>query len=739
MATILPPLTWENGFAEPAQTATWADKDNNLTENGEKSHHVIPPSDEPLTSTVHNSLGFNAIRTWPTIYNGTESPHGVPNWWRPSEEVDVLICGAGAFGLEMAVTLVRQGVIFRIIDKAESPLLAGRADAVHPRSLELLHSWGLAEEFHEEGPIMDHTASYKDGKQLFYGRTYQSDSRYRGIHIITQGQIERIYIRDLLRHQILVERCAFIDGFEVQNDSSTMHPVRATIKNTKTGRTDVVRAKFLVGADGAASSIRKQLKIPFDGISTDIFWAIMDCKFDTDHPYFTTFGVVMNSEHGGCIIVPREDGYTRQVKYHEVNAERAQTLTRKIHADPCSPTSGETGGRVDDHAMTVEEVLEQTNKIFAPWTVRFAAPLSWFAVWKISERVARSFSSPDLRVHLGGDAAHIHSVLGAFGLNSSIYDASNLGWKLGLCVQNRAQLSSLLPTYDCERRLFANRVIRASGAYLRFICNSRIPLAELRGLGDDLEIHSETLPLLDGTREADLKFLRVFFGRHDKFLLGLETPHTTSVICPAKAEHGPRTPVTVLNGRRAPNPRVSFKSDATGYLYDKLTGVARFHILIFGSDLRGPVRERIARFSQQALGSTGFFTKFGGSVMFNVVLVTKALPSETAKLLQPDDEKDELMHLREHATIVYDDRSPDEDGHYCYGINHARGAVVIVRPDLWVGVSAWPEEVDVPETYFAGFLVEQHVNRLGHGKLAGINSRGVGNHNAVNGLPKRTK
>lgn len=300
-------------------------------------------------------------------------------------------------------------------------------------------------------------------------------------------------------------------------------------------------------------------------------------------------------------------------------------------------------------------------------------------------------------------------------------------------------MSSLLPTYDCERRIFANRVIRVSGAYLRFICSSKIPLAELRGLGDELETHSETLPVLDGTREADLRFLGEFFGRHDKFLIGLETPRTTSVICPPVAENESKRPITVLNGRRAPNPRVSFKSDATGYLYDKLTGVARFHILIFGSDLRGSVRKRIARFSQHTFGPTGFFARFGGSAMFNVILVTKALPFETEKLLQPDDEEDELMHLREHATVVYDDRSPDEDGHYWYGINHARGAVVIVRPDLWVGVSSWPEEVGVLEAYLGGFLVEQNVDFLGSGKVARINSRGVGNQNAADGLAKRTK
>lgn len=349
----------------------------------------------------------------------------------------------------------------------------------------------------------------------------------------------------------------------------------------------------------------------------------------------------------------------------------------------------------------------------------------------VSERVARTFSSPDLRVHIGGDAAyvfvlypvgsitnlllnsHVHSVFGAFGLNSSLYDAANLGWKLGLCVKNVAKPSSLLPTYDNERRLFANRVIRCSGSYLRFICNSPLPLPELRGLGKELEIQDEKLPVLDGSREADMRFLGVFFERNNKFLFGMETPIVPSAICPPMSTGAKQTPTTLVNGVRAPNPRVCLETSRTAYLYDKMTGVSRFHIVIFGSDLRGPVRKRIARFSQRALGPGGFFTRFGGSGRFNVVLVVKALPREKDDLYRGEGDGDDtlvedndLRYLRDVATVVYDDRSPDDDAHYWYGINHARGAVVVVRPDLWVGVSAWPENAAAVDEYFAGFLLE---------------------------------
>ena len=327
----------------------------------------------------------------------------------------------------------------------------------------------------------------------------------------------------------------------------------------------------------------------------------------------------------------------------------------------------------------------------------------------------------------------MHSVFGAFGLNSSIYDASNLGWKLGLCCRNLATPSSILPTYDLERRLFANRVIRASGAYLRFICGvTDLPLAQLRGSGEDLESYMDDMPPRDGSRKGDMRWTGAFFARNSMFLLGFDAPDTVSNLCPSNRVDGgeKQRPIAVGNGKRAPNPRVCFAEGKTGYLYDKMTGAARFHIVVFGSDLRGPVRERITHFSRHALGPRGFFARFGGAAMFNVVLVVKCLPCDKDKLLQGND----LSALRQHATVVFDDRSPNEDAGYWYGINHARGAVVAVRPDLWVGTSCWPEEGVSLRAYFDDFLVakkEQVVSCCLNG-TNGLN--GMNGLNGLNGL-----
>lgn len=159
---------------------------------------------------------------------------------------------------------------------------------MQPRFLEILNTWGLAKEVHEEGPIIERTAIYKDGVKLLFARSHQSDSRYRGLHIITQGQVERIFIRDLLRHKVLVERSTLLKDYNIEDAAE--YPIHATLTKEASGTIETVRAKFIVGSDGASSSIRKSLNIPFDGMSTSIYWGILDCIFETDYPHAWMFG-----------------------------------------------------------------------------------------------------------------------------------------------------------------------------------------------------------------------------------------------------------------------------------------------------------------------------------------------------------------------------------------------------------------------------------------------------------------
>ncbi|KAJ4382617.1 hypothetical protein N0V86_001839 [Didymella sp. IMI 355093] len=289
-----------------------------------------------------------------------------------------------------------------------------------------------------------------------------------------------------------------------------------------------------------------------------------------------------------------------------------------------------------------------------------------------------------------------------FGYNSTVYDASNLSWKLGLCIDGAADPAVLLPTYDIERRLFSNQVIRYSGALLRFICRIEDPLPELRGVNEEFEEHQITLPNPKADNGEAGRWLGSFFHDAPPILMsGLGFPLTNTIL--SHSSIGASRPVKVANGVRAPNPRVALRRDSASYLYDALQASgSRFHLLVFASDLQGPIRHTIAKLAMDAFGSGGFYQRYGGSNRFKVTLLVKAMPYNIDKLMAGQD----LEQLRNVAQVVYDDRAPDEDAHYFYAVNHARGAVVVVRPDLVVATSAWPDQTTILDAYFGSFLLE---------------------------------
>ncbi len=299
--------------------------------------------------------------------------------------------------------------------------------------------------------------------------------------------------------------------------------------------------------------------------------------------------------------------------------------------------------------------------------------------------------------------------MGAFGLNGSIMDAANLAWKLGLCSLDLAPISPLLSTYSLERRAQAARIIRVSGSYLRFVCNSTLPV--VKALGTDIDMTSDDGPEYDPTsathtQEDDLAFLKHFFTANGQFLLGLDAPYGPSVLTPSSPDptdsvSRPR-PIGPVNGVRAPNPRVCFSPERTGYLYDTLTGASTIHILLFVSTLPAPVATHLRTLCAALQKPGSWYSKYGGRRRFNIVVVTKLLPFELASALQ---EHSELIWLRENAMWLHDDRAPDEDAHTWYEVDRAKGAMVVVRPDLWVGESAFLDETTTVEGYLNSFLL----------------------------------
>lgn len=316
--------------------------------------------------------------------------------------------------------------------------------------------------------------------------------------------------------------------------------------------------------------------------------------------------------------------------------------------------------------------------------------------------------------------------MGAFGLNLSIIDSANLAWKIGLCAKGHASIASLMPTYDSERRLHANNVLEVSGTYLRFVSAVDLGVVNLKDKGKPLgdeeleemeEGENRTLLTPDSNNaspdQAEQRgYLLDYFRKHGMFLLCLDAAYGRSVLNPPPKERASSksfppslVPLTVKNGVRAPNPRVCFDANNTGYLYDKLAGQPRFHLVVFGSDLLGPVRRHLAAFARELVNPKGFYRRFGGSERFNLVLVAKGIPFEVNDRMEPSATIENIGPLAGAATVLYDDRPPDEDAHSTYGVNHSTGAIAVVRPDLWMGMGLAISETDEIDKYFTQFLI----------------------------------
>ncbi|KAL2816567.1 hypothetical protein BJX63DRAFT_430257 [Aspergillus granulosus] len=205
------------------------------------------PHIELPSSTVGNALGVGDLRTRPSYYNGIVFVK--PEWFRLAKEVNIFDLRSGPFGLQVGRILTRQGISFRIIGTAikqtfgsngsSNGIQTGRVHLASPaeqmqstREVWSYYINRVDNEAIEEDPLIHSTAVYRDG-----------------------GKMEGIYIRDLLRHRIVVEReTLLVDSFEVCDDRGR-HSVQAILKNIANGKEETVLAKYQIGAAGAASGI----------------------------------------------------------------------------------------------------------------------------------------------------------------------------------------------------------------------------------------------------------------------------------------------------------------------------------------------------------------------------------------------------------------------------------------------------------------------------------------------------
>ncbi|WP_167198644.1 FAD-dependent monooxygenase [Brevibacterium pigmentatum] len=377
---------------------------------------------------------------------------------RPNElttEADVLIVGTGPAGLVLAAQLAAfPDISVRIVERRERPLELGHADGIMCRTVETFNAFGLADGLVREAYGINETAFWGpdgDGPARIV-RTGLVDDVPEGMtefpHVVlNQARVQDYLLEHMANSPSRLEPEYGIEAADITIADSGSHPVTVTVRRTGDDASAPVsvRAKYVVGCDGARTAVRRALGIGMTGDEANHAWGVMDVLAVTDFPDVRRKSVIQSAADGNALLIPREGGYLIRL-YVDLG-----------ELDPFDPQARSR--------FTIDAIIEAAQRIFRPY--RFdVKEIAWWSVYEVGQRIAERFDDvPDEergartpRVFIAGDACHTHSAKAGQGMNVSIQDSFNLGWKLAAVLQGRSP-ARLLRTYDQERREVAQSLI----------------------------------------------------------------------------------------------------------------------------------------------------------------------------------------------------------------------------------------------------------------------------------------
>ena len=345
---------------------------------------------------------------------------------------DVAVVGAGAIGLTLAGRLAQLGASVDLFEAEPGRARIGsKAICMQRETLEIWARLGVGDRIAERGVQWRVGRTYFRGRQLFEVHLPGDDEHFPPFVNISQSWVEEVLEARVNELGVGIHRAHRFSGLSQDADG-----VEATFETE--GGPVTYRSRFLVGADGAHSSVRHALGIGFDGHSFDDRFLIADVWAELPFTAERHFHFDPPWNPGRQVLIhPQPDGVWRidwQVPAQTDADEELRT------------------GRLDARIRAIVGDADYT--------------LDWLTAYGFSQRLADAFRVD--RVFLAGDAAHVMSPFGARGLNSGVADAENLAWKLAWVLRGDAP-PSLLDTYEAERRPVAVENLAVTGDTMRFL------------------------------------------------------------------------------------------------------------------------------------------------------------------------------------------------------------------------------------------------------------------------------
>ena len=616
-----------------------------------------------------------------------ERTAGVP------EDVDVLIVGCGPAGLVLAAQMANfPGITTAVVDRRDGPLEVGQADGVACRTVEMFEAFDLADGLLSEAYWVNEVCFWRpdpdDPARIKRAGRIQDteDGLSEFPHVIVNQARMLAYLLDHMQRS--PSRLAPFYGLhasevEIDPSGSSDYPVKVTLQHMQGGsatpNSSTIRAKYVVGCDGSRSNIRAAIGRELVGDATNESWGVMDVLAVTDFPDIRVKCAITSADRGNILIIPREGGYLVRF-YIELNEVGDDIL--------------------DKRTVTPEKLTQVANRILHPYGLELK-DVGWWSVYEIGQRLCDKFDDVPAaetatrlpRVFIAGDACHTHSAKAGQGMNVSMADAWNLGWKLAAVLRGGAR-PELLHSYSEERQAVAEQLIDFDREF------SRRFTARSTGSGD-----------ADGERVDPEEFQR-YFTAQGRFTAGVATRYTPSLITGEATYQQLAEGFPV--GTRFHSARVIRLADARrvhlGHAA-RADGAWRLYIFADGLDPAGAGSHArsLCEFLDSDASPLRRFTPVRAEP--DSVIDVRAIFQQGHRQLTVDAMPSVLLPRKgKFALIDYEKMfCPDPDGDDIFDlrqVNRDTGCMIVVRPDQYVSQVLPLDGHEALTDFFAGILIE---------------------------------